>query len=99
MGWPQLDNVRAYGFDKAYFKTTGNADLPYLLSDYHLLIYPAGQIDEGGNGLSFLVAPVLAGLLIVGAVAALSVIRDTSSRSTCSEAMRASRRGPRSSVR
>ncbi|WP_375259877.1 ABC transporter substrate-binding protein [Citreimonas sp.] len=34
----------------------GNADLPYLLSDYHLLIYPAGQIDEAiqkgiGTGL------------------------------------------------
>lgn len=34
----------------------GNADLPYLLSDYHLLIYPAGQIEEAiakgiGTGL------------------------------------------------
>ena len=25
---------------------TGNADFPYLLSDYHLLIYPAGGLDE-----------------------------------------------------
>ncbi|MEC7669130.1 MAG: ABC transporter substrate-binding protein, partial [Pseudomonadota bacterium] len=24
----------------------GNADFPYLMSDYHLLIYPAGQIEE-----------------------------------------------------
>ncbi|MDJ0822674.1 MAG: ABC transporter substrate-binding protein, partial [Paracoccaceae bacterium] len=24
----------------------GNADFPYLLSDYHLLMYPAGQIEE-----------------------------------------------------
>ncbi len=24
----------------------GNADFPYLLSDYHLLIYPAGQIER-----------------------------------------------------
>ncbi|MEQ5869223.1 ABC transporter substrate-binding protein [Sagittula sp. NFXS13] len=34
----------------------GNADFPYLLSDYHLLIYPAGQIQESiakgiGTGL------------------------------------------------
>lgn len=34
----------------------GNADFPYLLSDYHLLIYPAGQIEEAiakgiGTGL------------------------------------------------
>ncbi|NBD30770.1 MAG: peptide ABC transporter substrate-binding protein [Alphaproteobacteria bacterium] len=30
----------------------GNADLPYLLSDYHILIYPAGQIDEAiANGI------------------------------------------------
>ena len=25
---------------------TGNADFPYLLSDYHILIYPAGMKDE-----------------------------------------------------
>jgi peptide/nickel transport system substrate-binding protein len=34
----------------------GNADFPYLMSDYHLLIFPAGQIEEGiaqgiGTGL------------------------------------------------
>lgn len=34
----------------------GNADLPYLLSDYHILMYPAGQISEAiaqgiGTGL------------------------------------------------
>ncbi len=34
----------------------GNADFPYLMSDYHLLIYPAGQIEEAiakgiGTGL------------------------------------------------
>ncbi|MCR8549584.1 ABC transporter substrate-binding protein [Salipiger sp. P9] len=36
--------------------SAGNADFPYLLADYHLLIYPAGQIDEAmakgiGTGL------------------------------------------------
>ena len=35
---------------------TGNADLPYLLSDYHILMYPAGMIEEAiaqgiGTGL------------------------------------------------
>ncbi|MGB1234556.1 MAG: ABC transporter substrate-binding protein [Planktomarina sp.] len=34
----------------------GNADFPFLLSDYHILMYPAGQIDEAiaqgiGTGL------------------------------------------------
>ncbi len=30
----------------------GNADFPYLMSDYHLLIYPAGQIEEAiANGI------------------------------------------------
>ncbi|KMK65455.1 ABC transporter substrate-binding protein [Puniceibacterium sp. IMCC21224] len=34
----------------------GNADFPYLMSDYHLLMYPAGMIDEAiakgiGTGL------------------------------------------------
>ena len=30
----------------------GNADLPYLLSDYHILMYPAGQIEEAiANGI------------------------------------------------
>lgn len=30
----------------------GNADFPFLLSDYHICIYPAGQIDEAiANGI------------------------------------------------
>ncbi len=30
----------------------GNADFPYLLSDYHILMFPAGQIDEAiQNGI------------------------------------------------
>lgn len=36
--------------------TSGNADFPYLMSDYHILMYPAGQIEEAiaqgiGTGL------------------------------------------------
>ncbi|WP_373634916.1 ABC transporter substrate-binding protein [Yoonia sp. SS1-5] len=35
---------------------SGNADFPYLMSDYHILMFPAGQIDEAiaqgiGTGL------------------------------------------------
>lgn len=31
---------------------SGNADFPFLLSDYHILMYPAGQIDEAiANGI------------------------------------------------
>ena len=31
---------------------SGNADFPYLMSDYHLLIYPAGQVEEAiANGI------------------------------------------------
>ncbi|MEM9850654.1 MAG: ABC transporter substrate-binding protein, partial [Pseudomonadota bacterium] len=35
---------------------SGNADFPYLMSDYHLLMYPAGQVEEAiakgiGTGL------------------------------------------------
>ena len=31
---------------------TGNADFPYLLSDYHIMIYPAGMIEEAiANGI------------------------------------------------
>ncbi|MGR3502152.1 ABC transporter substrate-binding protein [Pseudaestuariivita sp.] len=30
----------------------GNADFPFLLSDYHILMYPAGQVDEAiANGI------------------------------------------------
>lgn len=31
---------------------SGNADFPYLMSDYHILMYPAGQIEEAiANGI------------------------------------------------
>jgi peptide/nickel transport system substrate-binding protein len=35
-----------------FMLASGNADFPYLLSDYHILMYPAGQIDEAiANGI------------------------------------------------
>lgn len=48
----------------------GNADFPYLMSDYHLLMYPAGQIEEAiaqgiGTGL-YSVAAFDPGVRFVG---------------------------------
>lgn len=48
----------------------GNADFPYLMSDYHLLMYPAGQIEEAiaqgiGTGL-YQVAAFDPGVRFVG---------------------------------
>ncbi|MEM9788386.1 MAG: ABC transporter substrate-binding protein, partial [Pseudomonadota bacterium] len=39
-------------FQVQFTLASGNADFPYLMSDYHLLIFPAGQIDEAiANGI------------------------------------------------
>jgi peptide/nickel transport system substrate-binding protein len=43
-------------FQIQFTLASGNADFPYLMSDYHLLMYPAGQIEEAiaqgiGTGL------------------------------------------------
>ena len=43
-------------FQVQFTLDSGNADFPYLMSDYHLLMYPAGQIEEAiaqgiGTGL------------------------------------------------
>jgi peptide/nickel transport system substrate-binding protein len=43
-------------FQIQFTLAAGNADFPYLMSDYHLLMYPAGQIEEAiaqgiGTGL------------------------------------------------
>ena len=52
-----IESVRAIGPHQVQFSLhTGNADFPYLLSDRHLILYPAGQIAEAmrdgiGTGL------------------------------------------------
>lgn len=52
-----VDNIRATDTHQVQFTLhQGHSDLPYLLSDYHLVIYPAGQIDQAmrdgiGTGL------------------------------------------------
>ncbi|MDP7150999.1 MAG: ABC transporter substrate-binding protein [Paracoccaceae bacterium] len=59
-GWhlvSNIDAVRASGPYQVQFQLrSGNADFPYLLSDRHLIIYPAGKIAEAmrdgiGTGL------------------------------------------------
>lgn len=59
-GWhlvSNIDTVRATGASQVQFQLhSGNADFPYLLSDRHLIIYPAGKIAEAmrdgiGTGL------------------------------------------------
>ncbi|NDV49891.1 ABC transporter substrate-binding protein [Salipiger sp. PrR003] len=53
----EIEEMRATAPHQVQFTlATGNADFPYLLADYHLLIYPAGQIAEAmargiGTGL------------------------------------------------
>jgi len=52
-----IDSIRASGPNQVQFHLkTGNADFPYLLSDRHMIIYPAGKIAEAmregiGTGL------------------------------------------------
>ena len=52
-----IEDMRALGTHQVQFTlTTGNADFPYLVSDYHLLIYPAAAMQEAmrdgiGTGL------------------------------------------------
>lgn len=42
-----IDSVRASGPNQVQFHLkTGNADFPYLLSDRHMILYPAGKIAE-----------------------------------------------------
>jgi len=48
--------VKVNDYQVQFTLDSGNADFPYLMSDYHLLMYPAGQIEEAiaqgiGTGL------------------------------------------------
>ncbi|MDH3669221.1 MAG: ABC transporter substrate-binding protein [Paracoccaceae bacterium] len=44
-------NFRADGDNLLVELDAGNADLPFLLSDYHLVIQPNGGVDEPGAGI------------------------------------------------
>jgi peptide/nickel transport system substrate-binding protein len=50
------DMTKVNDYQVQFTLESGNADFPYLMSDYHLLMYPAGQIEEAiaqgiGTGL------------------------------------------------
>ena len=40
-----ISDIRADGTNVVFTLATGNADLPFLLSDYHLVIQPKGGVD------------------------------------------------------
>jgi peptide/nickel transport system substrate-binding protein len=41
-----ISGIAADGNDVVFTLATGNADLPYLLSDYHLVVQPKGGVDN-----------------------------------------------------
>ncbi len=41
-----IASIAADGNDVVFTLSTGNADLPYLLSDYHLVVQPKGGVDN-----------------------------------------------------
>jgi peptide/nickel transport system substrate-binding protein len=50
------DMTKVTDYQVQFTLASGNADFPYLMSDYHLLMFPAGQIEEAiasgiGTGL------------------------------------------------
>ncbi len=62
-------NFRADGDNLLIELEAANADLPYLLSDYHLLIQPGGGVDEPTAGIgtgAYLVEEYEAGVRFVG---------------------------------
>ena len=46
-----ISSITADGQNVVMKMDTGNADLPYLLSDYHLLIQPKGGVDNPSAGI------------------------------------------------
>ncbi len=47
-----IDRVRAEGDDLIVELKEANADLPYLMTDYHLIIQPNGGMDNPAEGIS-----------------------------------------------
>ncbi|HEX9858004.1 MAG TPA: ABC transporter substrate-binding protein [Paracoccaceae bacterium] len=46
-----ISDIKADGGNVVFTLATGNADLPYLLSDYHLIVQPGGGIDDPNAGI------------------------------------------------
>lgn len=44
-----ISDIKADGQNLVFTLSTGNADLPYLLSDYHLVVQPRGGVDDPNN--------------------------------------------------
>ena len=46
-----IKEIKAEGDNVVLTLTTGNADLPYLLADYHLVVQPKGGVDNPNAGI------------------------------------------------
>ncbi|MDT8854072.1 ABC transporter substrate-binding protein [Paracoccaceae bacterium Fryx2] len=46
-----ITDIRADGGNVVFTLSAGNADLPYLLSDYHLIVQPGGGVDAPNAGI------------------------------------------------
>lgn len=46
-----IENMKVDGDNFVVELGTGNADLPYLMADYHLMIQPGGGMDNPGEGV------------------------------------------------
>ncbi|WP_299738632.1 ABC transporter substrate-binding protein [uncultured Roseobacter sp.] len=46
-----IENMAVDGDNFVVELSTGNADLPYLMADYHLMIQPGGGMDNPGAGI------------------------------------------------
>ncbi len=47
-----IEDIRVDGDNVVISLTTPNADLPYLMSDYHLIMQPGGGMDNPAEGIS-----------------------------------------------
>jgi peptide/nickel transport system substrate-binding protein len=46
-----IADIKAEGNAVVFTLTEGNADLPYLLADYHLIVQPKGGVDDPNTGI------------------------------------------------
>lgn len=46
-----IADIKADGDNVVFTLSTGNADLPYLLADYHLVVQPKGGVDNPNAGI------------------------------------------------
>lgn len=46
-----VSDIKADGGNVVFTLATGNADLPYLLSDYHLVVQPKGGVDDPNSAI------------------------------------------------